>query len=675
MESLIFSLVLITTTFAPAASMEALYASENPVPVGGNVTLYSQADVEAAVWMFETEIIVLMLQGNALITKNWTDRAILNSNSSLTISSLQQNDSGLYTLVVVNSHRAQLTLTVQVPISNVTTWANATHLVEFNDAVVLKCSAHIGSHMSYAWLRNGSPVTADGRVQLSDGGATLTIVGVTRHHQGFSCNVSNGVSHESSHPLYLDISYGPSNPSMKIMPMKLNYVVGSNITLSCSADSSPPATIQWTFNGVYLNQSGPQLQLQMVSDSQSGDYQCIFYNSVTSKFSNQSSFIRILDPRKHIQVETSMTPANEGDNYQLTCNITAAATQVHWLKNGEPLQEDNTTVFNMDNKTVTFSPLERNHAGSYECMATTALWILTSHPYVLVVNYGPETPMVEGPDFAQVGQNAAFYCSAVSVPPSHFSWWFNGSKVGNSSVFTTDISSTSTSGEIICKAYNLVTGKNAAKSKMLTVIKPIQSVMISNNTVPIDSKNFTLTCDVTGPYDMIHWMKDNIYLNMTPPGVNPHMTYYMENNMLHFTPLTLQHEGTYQCVATNLTGSHKSPKYELLVNYGPLSVTISNPINLGPLVSMTCLAVSQPQCNFHWSFNGQLFLGLQTGPIITFPATQANQGIYTCMATNPVTNITMLQTKAYSAAAFSFPSQAVVTMMGLFALSLPVMFV
>ncbi|KAL6109223.1 uncharacterized protein ACO6RY_12406 [Pungitius sinensis] len=670
MESFIFALILITTTFAPAASMEALYASENPVPVGGNVTLYSQADVQAAVWMFDTEIIVLMLEGNALITKNWTHRAILNSNSSLTISSLQQNDSGIYTLVVVNSHRAQLTLTVQVPISNVTTWANATHLVEFNDTVVLKCSAHIGSHMSYAWLRNGSAVIADERVKLSDGDATLTIVGVTRHDQWFSCNVSNGVSHESSHPLYLNISYGPSNPSMMIMPMKLNYVVGSNITLSCSAESSPPATIQWMFNGENLNQSGPELQLQMVSDSQSGDYQCIFYNSVTSKFNNISSLIRILDPQKHIQVETSMNPANEGDAYQLTCNITAAATHVHWLKNGEPLHEDNTTVFNMDNTTVNISALERHHAGSYECMATTALWILTSHPYELVVNYGPETPMVWGPDFAAVGQNAVFNCSAVSMPPSHFSWWFHGSEVGNSSVFTMDILSTSTSGEITCKAYNLVTGKNARKSKMLTVIQPIQSVMIRNNTVPIDSKDFTLTCNVTGTNYTIHWMKDNTYLNMTPPSVNP----TIENNMLHFTPLTLHHEGTYQCVATNLAGSHNSPEYQLLVNYGPLSVTISNP-NQGPLVSMTCSAVSRPQCDFHWSFNGQLFLGLQTGPTITFPATQANQGIYTCTATNPVTHITMSQTKAYSAAAFSFPSQAVVTMMGLFALSLPVMFV
>lgn len=58
----------------------------------------------------------------------------------------------------------------------------------------------------------------------------------------------------------------------------------------------------------------------------------------------------------------------------------------------------------------------------------------------------------------------------MSMPPSQFSWWFNGFNVGNSSVFTTDILSTNMSEKITCKAYNLVTGKNVTKSKMLTVI-------------------------------------------------------------------------------------------------------------------------------------------------------------------------------------------------------------
>lgn len=81
---------------------------------------------------------------------------------------------------------------------------------------------------------------------------------------------------------------------MMVMPMRYTYRTGSNITLSCSAESSPPAMIQWMVDGMYLNQFGPQLQLEMVTESNSGHYQCLFHNTVTSRFSSASAMIRIL---------------------------------------------------------------------------------------------------------------------------------------------------------------------------------------------------------------------------------------------------------------------------------------------------------------------------------------------------------------------------------------------
>lgn len=94
-----------------------------------------------------------------------------------------------------------------MPVSNVTLWAQATNLVEFNDTAVLMCSVSNGSSLSYAWLKDSSVVTAGGGVQLSDGGATLTMVGVTRYEEGlFRCNVSNDISYAISPPVQLNIS-------------------------------------------------------------------------------------------------------------------------------------------------------------------------------------------------------------------------------------------------------------------------------------------------------------------------------------------------------------------------------------------------------------------------------------------------------------------------------------
>lgn len=100
---------------APAYS-QIIYASQNHLPVGSSVTLFSQAGVSAGAWMFNSDIIVMIFPGNEIISNNWSDRVTFNStthHSSLTIRSLQVEDSGLYTLQGLNSFRVQLTLSVQ----------------------------------------------------------------------------------------------------------------------------------------------------------------------------------------------------------------------------------------------------------------------------------------------------------------------------------------------------------------------------------------------------------------------------------------------------------------------------------------------------------------------------------------------------------------------------------
>lgn len=80
-----------------------------------------------------------------------------------------------------------------------------------------------------------------------------------------------------------------------------------------------------------------------------------------------------------------MNPAIEGHLYMLTCNVTGPAEHVYWMKNGEPLHEDNRTVY-IDNNTVTFNPLEHNDTGNYQCKAINAVSNMTSPPYMLLVN-------------------------------------------------------------------------------------------------------------------------------------------------------------------------------------------------------------------------------------------------------------------------------------------------
>lgn len=88
--------------------------------------------------------------------------------------------------------------------------------------------------------------------------------------------------------------------------------------------------------------------------------------------------------------------------------------------------------------------------------------------------------------------------------------------------------------------------------------------MIKANIVPVNSKNFSLICDVTGPFDTIYWVKDNRTLNLNTSASN--MSYHTENNTLHFSPVTTDDDGVYQCVAINALTTQQSPRYYLLVN-------------------------------------------------------------------------------------------------------------
>ncbi|XP_060937008.1 carcinoembryonic antigen-related cell adhesion molecule 1 [Limanda limanda] len=732
-----------------------------------------------------------------------------------------------------------------VPISNVTLTAQATNLVAINDTAVLMCSVSNGTSLSYVWLMNNTVVSGE-NVQLSNGNATLTIAPVTRHYKGaFNCEVSNGISNASSPPVFLNISYGPSNTTMSILPSESDHIyrTGSNLTLSCSALSSPAATTEWMVDGKALNKSGPWIHLNNASESDSGNYKCVLHNAVTSRFSsanpleavkvnrvggpailnksftlhcevtgtvnrikwwrnwqmivhdnttiienktltlnaiqhsdngdyncqafnsvsnmtsspyvvmvnygpgmptimgpslvkaglnvtltcNASShppahyrwyfndslmaetamfvtprltedmtgnytcmvynnitgqnkttqkMLTVVDPITDVQVETPMDPPKEGHPYTLTCNVTGPADHVYWNKYGPVQHVDSEYTFPMNNKTLGFNPLYRNDTGYYKCVAVNAVGNMTSPPHELIVNFGPETPVISGPRHAETGDVVSFNCSSTSVPSSRFSWWFNGTEVSNTSMFTSEPLLLNMSGEYTCMAYNHVTGKNSSVSTMLTVVEAIVSVKISNSTSPISSENFTLTCEVTGPYNTIYWMKNNTVLDMNDMNATE---YRIENNMLHFTPVTTDNDGTYQCVATNMVVQFKSPMYTLLVNYGPLSMAISGPV-VGQdfVVELTCSADSRPDCDFFWYLNNNSSAVIKTGSTIVLPATLAQSGNYICVARNPVTMISMYRSKSINvpggATAVHFSSGGGLMMMCLFAVFVPVLF-
>ncbi|KAI4811473.1 hypothetical protein KUCAC02_014378, partial [Chaenocephalus aceratus] len=211
---------------------------------------------------------------------------ITDGGSTLTIANVTRYDQGPFRCRVSNpvskGTSDPVTLSIYSPVSNVTVTSSSTELVEFS-SVSLSCSSS-GSPLSFLWLNSSSEVTGSDRVQITDGGSTLTIVNVTRYDQGpFRCRVSNPVSHGASKAVTLIIYYGPENVNLKISPPHKPYLEGSNISLSCSAVSNPSAHYTWFLNGGLLSK-GSQFNLTNSQKNQSGSYSCQAFNDKTLRY-------------------------------------------------------------------------------------------------------------------------------------------------------------------------------------------------------------------------------------------------------------------------------------------------------------------------------------------------------------------------------------------------------
>lgn len=269
--------------------------SINPAKAGDTVTLSLSpaTSLNSGSWAVGNVLILTWQGDQQAVFSNHTGRASIDADRALTLNSLTVADSGVYTMkgtepVLV----ASVIFTVLEPVSNVTVTTIQTPLLEYSGAAIASCSVSSGSSVSFLWLNGSSEVTANNRVHLTDGNSTLTIFNVTRYDQGpFRCSAINPVSNRTGDSVNFTIYYGPDKMSLTLG----SYTVGSNVTVGCSAESNPPAQMQWAFEGKLLNRSGSVLELYNVTKSQSGYYACVAFNNVTNTSNNITGYVQITD--------------------------------------------------------------------------------------------------------------------------------------------------------------------------------------------------------------------------------------------------------------------------------------------------------------------------------------------------------------------------------------------
>ncbi|XP_056457886.1 carcinoembryonic antigen-related cell adhesion molecule 5-like [Gadus chalcogrammus] len=207
-----------------------------------------------------------------------------NITGSLELSSLTINDTGLYKVMFIplSGHpiNGACNLQVHERVSGVTVTPNTTELLEFSSSVRISCHVSTGTSLSYLWMNGSSEITVPSdRVQVGDGGTTLTILNVTRYDRGpYTCNVSNLISTQKSAPLTLHPIYGPE--SIQIYAQVDQVEIGQVLYLSCRAESTPPALFTW-MNGMNEEIGYGAEFLKTATLLDSGEYTCLAVNNIT----------------------------------------------------------------------------------------------------------------------------------------------------------------------------------------------------------------------------------------------------------------------------------------------------------------------------------------------------------------------------------------------------------
>ncbi|KAM4547042.1 roundabout homolog 4 [Fundulus diaphanus] len=222
-------------------------------------------------------------------------------------------------------------------------------------------------------------------------------------------------------------------------PSDVVVKLGNPATLSCRVDGSPKPTIEWLRNGQPLGtQKGDgQVQPMVLSEgslfflnvgggrrgpSHEGVYACIARNSAGKAISrNASLYIAVL--KEEFNVQPSDVEVAEGEVAVLNCDPPMGHPEpnVIWKKDGVPINNTDHHYTKLSRKLI-IEPVEKNHSGSYVCVARNIMGERQSRAARLSVLAKPVLVLKPENVSVRTGESAHFYCQAKGDPTPAVVW-------------------------------------------------------------------------------------------------------------------------------------------------------------------------------------------------------------------------------------------------------------
>ncbi|XP_042617580.1 uncharacterized protein LOC109059412 [Cyprinus carpio] len=426
------------------------------------------------------------------------------------------------------------------------------------------------------------------RVSLSHG-ASLLVDKLTLEDEGwFECRILllDRTTDEFQNGTWNFLSISAPPIFIKTPPPFLEVMLGESLTLRCDAHGNPKPTIIWRKDGSdaekqkaiqVLNET---LSLSKVTRETTGIYKCHVSNSEgnlthTTQLQVKGPPIIIIPPE-----DATM---NMSQDAILQCQAEAYPSNLtyEWWKQGQNVYHMETLksrVKILVDGTLLISGLIPEDSGNYTCTPTNGLMTPPSASAYLKVKHPARVVRMPRETYLPMGMGGKIICPVQAEPPVlYVNWTKNGASLdleqypgwmvnSEGSVFITAANDDAV-GMYTCTAYNSY-GTMGQSEPTKVILKDPPSFRVSPRAEYLQEvgRELVIPCQSQGdPTPNITWNK------VGPAPRSPFTV--LSNGSLVLRPLSKDHQGAWECLASNRVATVSASTTILVLGTSPHAVT------------------------------------------------------------------------------------------------------
>ncbi|XP_036434708.1 protein turtle homolog A isoform X3 [Colossoma macropomum] len=427
-----------------------------------------------------------------------------------------------------------------------------------------------------------------GRVSLTQG-ASLLVDRLTLEDEGwFECRILllDRTTDEFRNGTWIFLSITAPPVFIKTPPAFVEVLLGESLTLSCSAHGNPKPTVSWRKDDNAVEKHDKiqvlngTLSLSKVTRETAGMYKCHVSNSEGNL--THITQLQVKGPPV-ILISPEDTTMNMSQDAILQCQADAYPSNLtyEWWKGGQNVyhvESLKSRVKILVDGTLLIPGLIPEDSGNYTCIPTNGLLSPPSASAYLKVKHPARVVRMPRETYLPVGMGGTIICPVQAEPPMlYVNWTKDGDSLNldqypgwmvnsEGSVFIATANDDAV-GMYTCTAYNSY-GTMGQSEPTKVILEDPPSFRISPRAEYLQEvgRELMIPCQAHGdPSPNITWSK----VDSAPRS--PFTV--LSNGSLVLRPLSKDHQGAWECHATNRVATVSTGTMILVLGTSPHAVT------------------------------------------------------------------------------------------------------